>query len=194
MKGFNFMKLISIDPGINGAIFIKDDKNNISKIYNMPTYKDKNDKNNFCIEEIVKIIEEHKDANILVLEDVHCVMGNGAVSMFNFGRGKGILEGIAFSFKLKVIYVSPQIWKKNWEELMAPKIDKEQKSKYTKKELQKIKSQNKANSKTKARELAGKLEPDLIDKFKKVKDDGPAEAVLIAHYIKKQHIEGKLTI
>ncbi len=189
------MKIISCDPGLHGAICVKSDTEIF--VYDIPLVE-KNDKKVFDIPEIVKIFDLHKDASAFLIEDVHVLFGNGAVSMFNFGRGKGILEGIAFAKKIQVLYVSPQTWKKKWPELIAPKMDKEEKTKYTAKELQKIKTQKKAKAKVAARELAGKLEPTLKDLFKKVNSDGRAEAVLLNYYatdmIKEQYLKGNITI
>ena len=196
--GEHIMKIIAADPGISGAICIKDDKKNII-VFDMPTLKNKKGKKIFDVAKMAEMILSHKDADLFVIEDVHCLFGNGAVSMFNFGRGKGILEGIAFASGLKVEYVSPQTWKKSFPELAPPAKVKSTKNKnlssaskdnalLTEKEKQekyekdKAKRLFKAEAKSKARKLAGKLYPELANRFKTVNSDGRAEAVLLATF------------
>lgn len=196
------MKIISVDPGASGAFCIKNGED--ATVYDMPSMIGRNGKKQIDIAAIVKLLEPHKDADIFVIEDVHCMVGNGAVSMFTFGRGKGILEGVAFSMGMRVIYVSPQAWKKFYAELApppkppkppkgTPKKPKEAKPKTTneKKEAAKQKRLVKAHAKEKARTLAGEMYPQLKDRFKTVNSDGRAEAVLIAHFAEKNYTEIK---
>lgn len=192
------MKIISVDPGLSGAFCIKDGESVL--VHDMPILKSKTKKDTFDISAIVSLLEPHKDADVFFIEDIHCMPKNGAVSMFNFGRGKGILEGIGFALGLNVQYVTPQTWKKSYAELAPPakvKLPKgtkkpkvpAPKTKKEKAEVAKEKRLVKALAKENARKLAGTLYPKLLDRFKTVNSDGRAEAVLIAHYAEKHYKE-----
>lgn len=113
-----------------------------------------------------RTIDTHQAARILrgwvadaggdiraVIEDVHAMPGQGVTSMFTFGRGLGRIEGIIVTLGISMIYVTPAKWKAHYR-LGA---DKEQ-----------------------ARLLAQQLYPDAP--LGRVKDDGVAEALLIARY------------
>lgn len=192
------MKIIAVDPGASGAFCIKNGNDVI--VHDMPSMKGKNDKKQIDIAAIVKLLEPHKDAKVFVIEDVHCMVGNGAVSMFSFGRCKGLLEGIAFAMNIPVLYVSPQTWKKSYATLAppakdpkAPKKPKDTTVKTTKEKAEAAKQKRlvKALAKENARKLAGTLYPQLADRFKTVNSDGRAEAMLIAIYAEKHYTETK---
>jgi crossover junction endodeoxyribonuclease RuvC len=38
--------------------------------------------------------------------------GNGVASMFSFGHSAGVIQGVLGAFKIPVIMVTPQTWKK----------------------------------------------------------------------------------
>lgn len=90
-----------------------------------------------------------------VLEDVHAMPQQGVSSTFTFGEGKGIWEGILGAYDITTHMVSPQVWKKNLG------LDKD-----------------KNTSRIRAVELFPTLAPELS----RVKDDGRAEAILMAEY------------
>jgi len=216
------MKIIAIDPGLSGAICVLDDKS--INIYDMPVKKikkGKKEKNNFDIVKIVEIIKSNiiiGEENICVIEDVHCSVGNGAVSMFNFGRGKGILEGIAYALDMRVVLISPQSWKKSYIALETKEISElREKQKFKKvglkvlkienksikdkgskksneikikeleKEVEKIGRQIKSSAKDASRALAAKLVKKMSNSFKLKKNDGRAEAVLMAYYLRNSY-------
>jgi crossover junction endodeoxyribonuclease RuvC len=83
--------------------------------------------------------------------------GMGRQSAFNFGLGFGTIIGVLATLQIPYTKVSPAKWKR---ELGLSK-DKDE-----------------------ARAMATRLYPANADKFKRKKDDGRAEAVLIAHWAK----------
>jgi crossover junction endodeoxyribonuclease RuvC len=153
------MVYIGIDPGLNGAVGIIGPDFKI--VYDTPT----------ALIAGEKIKREHlRNAMALllepyayrldvyaILEHVHAMPKQGVSSSFRFGEGKGIWEGILAAFKIPMELVSPQRWKK---EMMADQ-GKEKKA---------------------ARLKAMSLFPDMPDAFTRVKDDGRAEAMLMAEY------------
>lgn len=87
----------------------------------------------------------------VVIEAVHAMPGQGVSSMHKFGRSVGIVEGVFW--RRPVEYVSPAKWKK------ALGLSKD---------------------KGASRRRAIELWPGHADKFARAKDDGRAEAALIA--------------
>ena len=102
---------------------------------------------------VAALLTEFKPDHIF-LEQINA-FGMGRTSAFNFGRGYGILQGVFQTLKISYTLVTPQKWKKTYG-------------------LSKEKDQS--------RLLATRLYPNLADQFVRVKDDGRAEALLIALY------------
>ena len=107
--------------------------------------------------EVSNILWEFEPEHIW-LEQVNS-FGMGRTSAYNFGQGVGILKGVFQAMKLPYTLVMPQKWKKSYG------LSKE---------------------KDHSRLLATRLYPDLADQFKRKKDDGRAEALLIARYGSEQ--------
>ena len=99
--------IISIDPGKNGAIVLRNgDK--VVCVDNMP---------DTCID-LTDIIEGYKlyatDLKTLLvayLEVVHAMPNQGTVSMFTFGQGFGHLEQVLADFRIRTVKVRPAQWK-----------------------------------------------------------------------------------
>ena len=94
---------------------------------------------------------------VVVLENVHSMPSQGVASSFSFGEGKGMWEGILGAFDIPFDLVSPQRWKKA---IMA----------------------DQGKEKSAARFKAAQLFPSLTSQLSRVKDDGRAEAILMAEY------------
>lgn len=187
------MTYIGIDPGLGGAVAIKNGDS--VSVFDVPTAKTKKGKEDYDLAAMSKILAPYKGA-VAYIEDVHAMPGNGGVSMFNFGRGKGLWEMAIVANGLTIVYVSPQTWKKDYPELVPVKAPKKPKgsapkTKKEKAEAAKQKRLVKALAKETARKLAGTLYPQLADRFKTVNSDGRAEAVLIAKYAEKHYMENK---
>lgn len=95
----------------------------------------------------------------VVIEQVGARPTQGTVSMFNFGRVLGFAHALAASADAPIHFVTPATWKGKFGLLKA----------------------DKAASREKARTLLPLLEPEL----RRVKDDGVAEAALLALYGRK---------
>lgn len=106
-----------------------------------------------CVE-IAALIRQLRP-DIAIVELVHAMPKNGAASMFKFGSGYGAIRGVLAALDVPTHLVAPSAWKKHFR-LTA---DKEQ-----------------------ARALALRLFPAVGDRFARKKDDGRAEAALIARY------------
>ena len=89
------------------------------------------------------------------VEQVHAMPRQGVSSTWKFAEGYGVILGALGALGVPVRLVTPAAWKK------AARLPKD---------------------KTAARQRAIELWPDLSERFARVKDDGRAEAALIALY------------
>jgi crossover junction endodeoxyribonuclease RuvC len=198
------MIYIGIDPGLSGAVCVLDG-NNVT-IFEVPTAKQKNGKDDYLISEMANFLETYRNNSVIcVIENVFSMTGQGVSSSFNFGRGKGIWEGIAHSMGFDVHMVSPQTWKKFFPILQAEKVEipqilkdkpprtakEKEVYKEIKRDYERQKRLSKSGAKTKARELASSLYPSLADQFKRVNSDGKAEALLICEFAKANLVSRK---
>jgi len=102
--------------------------------------------------ELVDVIDDWRP-DVAVIEGVHSMPGQGVSTTFKFGRAFGTVEGIVAALGIPSELIAPHTWK------------------------QKVGvSKEKASS----RALAARLWPAQRDLFRRVKDDGRAEAALIA--------------
>jgi crossover junction endodeoxyribonuclease RuvC len=84
---------------------------------------------------------------------------------FNFGVSAGIVHGCLGALGVPMTLVSPNVWKSAMG-------------------LRKLVNESQAQNKSRARELAIRLWPAQADQFKRIKDDGRAEACLLGrHFI-----------
>jgi crossover junction endodeoxyribonuclease RuvC len=97
------MMIFGVDPGQNGGIAGMDE---FAKVYTwvMPVIEKGLDakaiKNILCA------------ADIVVMEKVSAMPKQGTVSMFNFGMGYGMIQGIVMTLGIPLRLVTPQAWKK----------------------------------------------------------------------------------
>lgn len=96
------------------------------------------------------------EPDLIVIEDVHARPGQGVTSMFSFGKTLGFIHALAVCSKCTVQSVTPSVWKGK---------------------LGLLKSDKNAS-----REMARRLLPSIDSHVARVKDDGVAEAALLAYY------------
>ena len=155
------MLIISIDPGINGAICFFEN-GEVKDVLEMPTMaegkKNKRQVNGRQMyNELSSRIKDYKTQNInVIVEQVSAMPGQGVTSMFNFGQSFGVIKGICAAMQLPIFFVRPMKWKKHFEL---------------------INSQKDA-SRTKAIEMFPKISSILSKK----KDSNKADAILIASF------------
>ena len=153
------MIVMSIDPGLSGAlaVFIDDV---LIDVVDMPTHelsRNGKAKRQIAAADLAGIFTQH-DPRHVVVERVSAMPGNGATSMFSFGRSFGIIEGIIAAYNISVTYVTPGVWTKGI---------------------------GRGLGKDASRARACELYPSHQQRFARVKDDGRADAVLIgAWYLK----------
>ena len=154
------MKIIGIDPGLNGAIAILED-NKVLDILDMPVMPEgKKNKRQLNSAQLVKYIKDNLDEKskeiVVVVEQVNAMPGQGVTSMFNFGQTFGAIKGICAALGLPIFFVRPAKWKKYFGLINS----------------------SKDASRTKAIEMY----PSISDQLSKKKDVNKSDAILIARF------------
>ena len=155
------MKIIGIDPGLNGAIAVLQE-NKVKEIFDVPVMpegkKNKRQLNSAQLVKLLKdIISDNKEVAVIV-ENVSAMPGQGVTSMFNFGQTFGSIKGICAALNLPIFYVRPTKWKKHFELINS----------------------SKDASRTKVIEMY----PSISARLSKKKDVNKADAILIARYFR----------
>lgn len=162
------MIYIGIDPGLNGAVAVINEEYYSQEprvtitVVDTPTMevessgKVRNKYNTAAMADLLAPFgkQEH---TLVVLESVHSMPKQGVASSFTFGEGLGMWKGIIAAFGLPLEMPSPQRWKK----LMVADMGKD---------------------KDASRLRAIQLFPALASQLSRKKDDGRAEALLMAEY------------
>ena len=158
------MIIIGIDPGINGAISIIENKK-IIEVYDTPTMIDgKKNKRQINGAQVTNIFKERLKGEkevVVVVEHVNAMPGQGVTSMFNFGQSFGVIKGICAALNLTIYFVRPAKWKKHFNLIKT----------------------NKDASRTKVIEVY----PEISSKLHRKKDSNRADAILIALYFNDTH-------
>lgn len=143
--------IIGVDPGKSGAFAALDQDGNLHDTWDIPVV-DKRISAPLIADILVPL---QAVTELCVIEDVHAMPDQGVTSMFTFGRGLGIVEGVALGAGIPVRWVSPAKWKR----ALGLSADKGA-----------------------SRRRAIELWPAQSEMFRLVKHDGRAEAALIAYW------------
>ena len=151
------MRILGIDPGAGGALVLLDTKTNQLTVLDMPTVEIKRGQrmvNQVSAQLVAELLRGHK-IDHAVMEKVHAMPGQGVSSMFAFGRAAGVVEGVLSGLSLPTTLVPPQEWQKAMRVI---------------------------GGKDGSRHRAMELFPEQAPMFARKKDDGRADAALIAAY------------
>lgn len=159
--------IIGIDPGLSGALAIYQPDSGTLRIEDVPTHtlfkaKTGGGKKAKAYVDLIALanivdgwIGAANKSPLVVIEQVGSMPGQGVASCFDFGRTTGILMGVCAAHFLRIEQVPPSVWKRV---LKVPA------------------------AKDGARARASQLLPRHSHYWPRVKDDGRAEAALIALY------------
>lgn len=163
--------ILGIDPGLSGALAVVEIATlRLVEIKRMPVsvVRKQNRLNGADLAAWLDIQHKgpHEDCNwrairFAYIEDVHSRPRQAG--QFQFGLNTGILHGLLYANFIPFATVSPMKWKAAFG-------------------IKRTGEETKADKKSEAREIAMQLWPDMAHEFKRVKDDGAAEAALIALY------------
>jgi crossover junction endodeoxyribonuclease RuvC len=145
------------DLGINGAIAVVDDIAGLTDVVDMPTLTVGPTGRRTINAPLLASIMSKWHARIAYLEYVAARPGEGAVGAFSFGRSRGVAEGVCAALAIPVAFITPPSWKR------AVGIQP-----------------GKDGAKDAARAEAIRRWPAHAALFARKKDDGRAEAALIA--------------
>jgi crossover junction endodeoxyribonuclease RuvC len=141
--------IIGIDPGATGAIaYIYEDGG--VDIEDCPTINGQPDQYSLAA------LLRDRDIKQAFIEQVSAMPGQGVTSMFHFGENFGTWIGAIGAFKIPLIRVTPQKWKKEFGLI--------------------------GQEKDIARRRAIELFPSMAPNLSRKKDGGRADALLIAEY------------
>lgn len=150
------MFIIGIDPGASGAVAILDD-GVLIHVFDMPAVEIEvggKKKKRISPEMLAAELRLFADQGaVAVVEQVNAMPGQGVTSMFAFGQAYGLALGVLAGLAIPTRTVTPAKWKKDLQL---------------------------NTGKDAARARAAALWPAMAREFSRVKDDGKAEACLIA--------------
>lgn len=153
------MFILGVDPGIHGAVAVLDKTGALVEVLDMPTVEvkvGKAMKQRISPELLANELRGRAEyTTAAYIEAVSASPQMGVSSAFAFGEALGIVKGVLAALHIPVTLVPPAKWKRD----MAL-------------------NQSKDGSRAKA--IA--LWPAQAGEFKRVKDDGRAEAALIAKW------------
>ena len=151
---------LGVDPGFSGA-FVAVSRDGIEHVADMPLAKTKLGKgtqNEICAhtlrDELLSLQHTHGKIRIAIVELVTSSPQMGVKSSFRFGEGYGLITGVLAGLCIPVERVRPQAWKK----YMGLDADK------------------------KASLALARAKWPYCESFGRVKDNGRAEAALLAEY------------
>ena len=146
---------VGVDPGLSGAL-VAVDTGAIIAYTDMPTVATTvNGRTKHVIDPygVLSWLVNVGPVEMVTIEQVQGVQGSGATSAFSFGKGCGIIEGVVVALGRRWQYVTPQRWTKHY---------------------------GIGADKGLHRACAMRLFPDDAGIFARAKDDGRADAALLA--------------
>ena len=151
--------IIGIDPGASGAVAILEDTGQLVQVFDMPAVEvviGGKAKRRISPEMLAAELRLYNvDGTRAVIEQVNAMPGQGVTSMFSFGESFGLAKGVLAGLGIPVTSVTPGKWKK----ALGLNAGKDA-----------------------SRAKAAALWPQQAGEFRRVKDDGKAEAALIARW------------
>lgn len=166
--------ILGIDPGLSGALAVVEiASQRLVEVQRMPTNVVRKQQNRINGAVLARWLGMQANLQVLrfaYIEDVHSRPRQ--TGQFQFGLNTGILHGMLYANTIPFTTVTPMVWKAHFG-------------------IRRTGDETKAKKKSEAREIATRLFPDMAHEFKRVKDDGVAEAALIALYGAHLHGERK---
>jgi len=150
---------IGIDPGLSGAIAVIDMRASHINVVDMPLHtitRNGKAKRQLDLYQLGNWFDLHRNTiKLATIEAVHSMPAQGITSAFTFGFAAGALQGLVAGNAIPMHLVAPLTWKR------AFKL---------------------TSDKDASRRAASQLFPAFSHLWARAKDDGRAEAVLLAYY------------
>ncbi len=156
-------RVLGVDPGASGGWAVVDHQGKLVGLGIFPTHTVKRSTKNVTMIDgpALAALFESADPTHAFVENVHSRPRQAG--QFNFGLNTGIVHGLIYAAGVDMHLVSPASWKAVYG-------------------IKRGDDQTKAQTKDQARQMAREIYPQHAHLFKRVKDDGVAEALLIALY------------
>lgn len=154
------MKVLGIDPGLSGALAIIDTTLDELTIFDMPIVEvEKGGKAaRYVSPQLLGELVAGRGITHAVVEKVSAMPGQGVTGMFSLGRSLGVVEGVLAAYEIPTTLVHPKTWQAPYG-LKGKKIDADG-----------------------SRQIALQLFPREAALFARKKDNGRADAALIARW------------
>lgn len=155
------LRVLGVDPGINGGWAVLNYRGGLEWAGTFPIIETRTGRKTH------RDIDGHQlHKELIMSEPTHAFVEQVSsrprqAGQFQFGVNTGVVIGVIQAAQVPLRRVTPQVWKSAYN-------------------IKRDEEETKADKKTEARQIATKLYPHHRDTFKHVKDDGVAEAVLIA--------------
>ena len=151
---------VGCDPGLGGALAVWRPADEMLLVIDMPTHEIRGKRRIDLYQLGREVRAWDAVANIVrvVVENVGAMPGQSPNGMFAFGFAAGALQGTIACAGLPMVLVVPQVWKKVYG-IPGGRENKDA-----------------------SRQKASMLFPKYAGLWARKKDDGRAEAVLLAHY------------
>lgn len=111
------MKVVGIDPGNAGGIVELVNGQVANRmpmpVREVPVAGRRTKKRTVLDEERIAAFLRERRPDVVVIEDVHALPGQGVSSMFAFGLGKGVLQGVCAGLGITYVLVPPRTWQKS---------------------------------------------------------------------------------
>ncbi len=152
--------MLGVDPGAGGALALVAGPGKLVRVADMPTVLTDSGKRRIDGPALSRLVRELMHVGDVdgcgidgaVIELVGPMPRDGRAGAFWFGKAAGLVEGVLAGHRIKTQLVPPQTWKRRLD------VSKD---------------------KTAARQRASQLFPASAGEWKRVKDDGRAEAAMI---------------
>lgn len=154
---------VGIDPGKTGAIAVLDSYGTLAEIHDMP-YEGGEVVGVHLADIFDATLSGFADPSHAItvwVEKVGAMPKQGLATTWKFAQGYGTILGVCAAVGVRTKRVTPPVWKR------AMKV---------------------GTDKGTSRRLACELWPSWSNSFRRVKDDGRAEAALIAEYGRRQEL------
>lgn len=167
------MIYLGIDPGLDGALAILDDRraDGACRVEDTPTLtvvSPRGRKREYDLAAFTRVLAPFawRPSHVrAVIEHVHAMPDQGVRSMFTMGYGVGVWHALLAAFGIRYETVTPQRWKRALMDGMGREKDA-------------------------SRLVAMRLFPAVAAQLARTKDHGRADALLIAEYGRRQGVEG----
>jgi crossover junction endodeoxyribonuclease RuvC len=150
---------LAVDPGAGGALAFFRPAAGTLEIIDMPIVEVKRGmkmKNEISPQMLAALIDARTSGlEMAIVEKVGAMPGQGSSSMYQFGRGVGMIEGVIASTRVPITYVTPQKWQRDL---------------------------GVRDGKDGSRARAAELFPAYAQMFARKRDDGRSDAVLMAYW------------